>query len=153
MPLGTLSCDDKRTILDALEGPYNDDSYALYWESILSIRRLLFTVTVFIDNRIIKFVIIETLCIVSLLHHSFIKPFKHPASNQVEMLSLIFLSLLDMISGLKLGYINVGVQAGPVSGTFQVLNFVEGLFPFVILLFIIIQEIKIKAMLNLKNFS
>ena len=52
-------------ILKTLEGPYNTKGQALYWESILGTQRLIFTFTVFIKNLIVKYVLINSLCIIS----------------------------------------------------------------------------------------
>ena len=49
---------------------------------------------------------------------------------------------------LKLGFVDIGVDAGPASGTLQVVDFVEGLFPFLMLIFIMIQEVILKSKLN-----
>ena len=96
-------------ILETLEGPYNTVGQALYWESILGMQHLLLTFTVFVENLIVKYVLINILCIIFFWHYMLIQPFKEQISNCIETLSLMFIIITSSIHLLKSSVIYRGV--------------------------------------------
>ena len=79
-------------IISVLQGPYKNDekNMSLYWEAMVSIRRLLITSMKLIPYAQIRIMIISVLFLTFTIQHIYICPFKVSTSNDVESLSLCF---------------------------------------------------------------
>ena len=126
-------------ILEALEGPYKTQGQSMHWESILDISHLLLTLTIFVENLILKFVLMQLLCLTFLIQHLMIKPFKNKKSNNLETLSLVFLLIISQINGLKGCFIyGVILTMGLSAKIFQILSVLENLFLLCLVAFIMV---------------
>ena len=94
-------CSDE--ISKILHGPFRppreNDRGTLYWESVLIGSRLvLLTFRAFIPNSMICFVCLSVACILMLVHHLVMKPFRHPTADKLGALSLITLACIAVIN-------------------------------------------------------
>ena len=94
-------CSDE--ISEILHGPFRppreNDNGTLYWESVLIGSRLvLLTFRAFIPNSMICFVCLSVACILMLVHHLVMKPFRHPTADKLGALSLITLACIAVIN-------------------------------------------------------
>ncbi len=80
-------------IMSVLQGPYREDEkhMTLYWEAMVSIRRLLITAMTLCGYASIRMIIITIMCHVFLCQHIYLSPFAMHTSNHVETLSLALL--------------------------------------------------------------
>ena len=128
-------------VLSALEGPYKTAGQAIYWESVLAARRLILTLSVFVKNDIPKLFMLQTMCILNLIHHLVIKPFKNRKSNQAETLSLTLLVVITNINALKACFIEGRLQPDGQDGyIFSVLHICETLSLLMLASFIILLK-------------
>ena len=67
-------------------------------KSVTSLRRFLFGLVLYIDDTQLRIMLSLALCLVNLVHHTAVKPFKHNQSNRSETLSLSLLILLCFIN-------------------------------------------------------
>ncbi len=133
------------TIISVLQGPYREDdqNMTLYWEAMVSIRRLLITGMTLIGFASIRMIIISVLCLVFLVQHIFMMPFHVKTSNYIEALSLLLLSITAMINLLKASLTDSGVvPSGPTAPFFKSLELCEKLFVFLIIAHIFVTELK-----------
>ncbi|CAH3043143.1 unnamed protein product, partial [Pocillopora meandrina] len=94
-------CSDE--ISKILHGPFRppreNDRGTLYWESVLIGSRLvLLTFRAFIPNSMICFLCLSVACILMLVHHLVMKPFRHPTADKLGALSLITLACIAVIN-------------------------------------------------------
>ncbi len=90
-------------ILSVLQGPYkgSENETSMYWEAMVSVRRLLIISMTLISYESIRMVAITGLCIIFLAQHVCMYPFKVKSSNQCEMISLMLLTFAAVINLLK----------------------------------------------------
>ncbi len=159
--LGTLSDE----ILTVLEGPYrvyktekagvvqtsrsvaftSDTQMTSYWEAILVIRRLIITATSLFSNSLIQTMLNLMLCILILIHHMIIKPFKANFSNRVEILSLALLCFVASINLMRAAYTQTGtLPEGPVVDIFKTLELCENGLVIFLISFIALGELYMK---------
>ncbi len=134
--------DTAEVILDVLQGPYRDDetvlflpsfkgpdqvtndsnskgrvsllSSAVYWEGIMVFRRLVLNSLALVDNEIIRLTLISGTCLVFLVHHLSVRPFKLSRSNTAETISLSFLIILSGMNLVKATFSENGlIPEGP----------------------------------------
>ncbi len=143
-------------IVSILQGPYKNDhqNMALYWEAMVSIRRLLITGMTLIGYASIQMIMITILSLVFLVQHIYISPFQVPTSNDVEALSLVLLCLTSVSNLLKASLTDSGVvPSGPSVQFFKSLELCEKMLLWIIAAYIMMVEIrlKIKRQKRLKN--
>ncbi len=143
------------TILDRLQGPFRKDPkhMTLYWETIVSVRRLLITGMALLRGYAsIKMTVLSCLCILFLMHHIYRLPFQFKASNHVESLSLSLLLVFSIFNLLKASLTDSGaIPQGPTVKFFKALEFIEKLFPIILIIVIIIIEVRRKFKTKSKN--
>ena len=128
-------------ILGVLEGPYRKDVQCMYWESMLCFYRLSFIVSLFVRNLVIKYIMIQTFCLLSLIHHALVKPYIHSKSNNAAILSLICLCAVGFINGIKAGFITTGFEVGPDSVILKILSLTENVFTLFLFFYMPIQAL------------
>ena len=136
-----------KLIISVLQGPYREDNkhMTLYWEAMVSMRRLLISAMTLVDFSSIRMVIITVLCIAFLYQHVKLSPFQVRSSNHVEGLSLFLLSIASVINLLKATVTDSGnLPSGPSLKFFQGLEVTEKTFIFVIVFFIAMTELKLR---------
>ena len=134
-------------ILSVLQGPYREDDkhMTLYWEAMVSIRRLLITSMTLAGFPSIRIIFIAVLCMLFLYQHVRLHPFHVRTSNYVEGLSLLLLSIASMINLLKASLTDSGVvPTGPSVSFFKGLELCEKMFVFFIIACIILIEVRQK---------
>ncbi len=133
------------TITSVLQGPYRDDGHnmTLYWEAMVSIRRLLITGMTLVGLASIRMIIISVLCLVFFGQHLVMMPFRVKTSNNIEALSLLLLSITAMINLLKASLTDSGVvPSGPTVPFFKSLELCERMFVLLIIAHIFVTELK-----------
>ncbi len=131
-------------IISVLQGPYNADEHlTLYWEAMVSVRRLLITAITLISYASIRMTIITMASLLFLCQHIFMKPFLVCTSNYAEALSLLLLSSVSVINLLKASLTDSGViPTGPSVPFFKTLELFEKMSALILLLYIVFVEIK-----------
>ncbi len=143
MPLPEAS----EAIISVLQGPYRDDAkhMTLYWEAMVSIRRLLVTAMTLVSYASIRMIIITAMSLIFLVQHNYISPFQVPSSNDVEALSLSLLLLTSVINLLKASLTDSSVvPSGPTVPFFKSIGLCEKLFVLIIIGFILMTEFKLR---------
>ncbi len=136
-----------KVIISVLQGPYrNDEMYlTLYWEAMVSVRRLLITGMTLVSYASIRMIIITALCLIFLIQHINFSPFQSRGSNNIETLSLSLLVMTSMINLLKASLTDSGVvPSGPSVSFFKSLELCERMFVVIIIAFILIVEIRLR---------
>ena len=73
---------------------------ALYWESVLTGRRLiLLTIHTFASDSMVRFVCLNCACLLILVHHLTLRPFRDRKANIFESLSLVSLVAICTFRG------------------------------------------------------
>lgn len=146
---GSESSDHECTdeISQILHGPFRvpsaHDQGTLYWESVLIGRRLvLLMCRAFIPNSMICFLCMSVACVLMLTHHLIKKPYRVPAADRLETLSLITLSCIAIINVITATLASSAVRAeGPNKSIIVCLQWIQvGVlcaFPAVVLLLIL----------------
>ena len=120
--------DDAEEIKQALYGPFreacNGGRSTLYWESVLTGRRLiLLTIHTFTTDPIIRFVCLNCVCLLIFVHHLTTKPFKDNKVNVCEGISLMSLTIICSFSLAKATYISEGID--PAEATQNLFHFLQ----------------------------
>ncbi len=137
-------------VISVLQGPYREDerNITLYWEAVVSMRRLAITVMTLISNPSIRMVGINVFCIAFLYQHVHFSPFQVRTSNYVEGLSLSLLLVTSVINLLKACLTDSGiVPSGPSVPFFKGLELCEKVFIFLVIAYILMIEV------HKKNFK
>ncbi len=132
-------------IISVLQGPYREDEkhMTIYWEAVVSFRRLLITAMTLVGYATIRMIFIAVLCCAFLYQHVHLYPFKVRSSNHVEGLSLLLLCVTSCINLLKACLTDTGVvPSGPSVPLFKALVQCEKMCLFILLLFIVLIECK-----------
>ncbi len=141
--------EESKAIISVLQGPYRegDNSTTLYWEALVSLRRLLITAMTLVGTASIRMIFITAFCIIFIIQHVHHAPFKVKQSNRVELLSLFLLSLVAVINLLKASLIDSGVVPfGPSVSFFKSLEVTEDTLLIILTAFIVFVEIGEKKM-------
>ena len=118
-------------VLEVLYGPFRqpneDDNGAIYWESVLIGRRLIFlSCHAFIETPMLRMVCMTVTCVVMLLHHVLKNPYRNPIANKAETLSLLILVGIAVINLTKETLISFGTSIeGPAKYDMKILDWVE----------------------------
>ena len=131
--------DHAEEIKQVLHGPFRKastgDYGTLYWESVLTGRRLiLLTIHTFTTDPLKRFVCLNCACVLMFVHHLTIRPFREQKANICEGLSLMSLTVICTFSLAEATYISEGIDpAGLIQNFFQALQWMEvivlGLLP------------------------
>ncbi len=141
-------------IISVLQGPYRDDekNMTLYWEAMVSIRRLLITSMTLVPYASIRMIIITALSLIFLIQQIYKSPFQVPTSNDVETVSLALLCMTSVINLLKASLTDSGVvPSGPSVQFFKSLEFCEKIFVLFIISFILVTEFKLRKKKRKEN--
>ncbi len=134
-------------VISVLQGPYRDDEkhFTLYWEAMVSVRRLLITGMTLVSYASIRMIIITALCLIFLIQHIYMSPFLVRTSNDVETVSLSLLLLTSVINLLKASLTDSGVvPSGPSVPFFKSIELCEKLFVLIIIAYILLVEIRLR---------
>ncbi len=144
-PTNSVLSDASETVISVLQGPYREDKkhLTLYWEAMVSVRRLVITGLTLVPYASIRMLITTSLCLIFLAQHIFLKPFLVKSSNYVEALSLLLLSMASVINLLKSSLTDEGViPSGPTVPFFKSVELFEKMFVLIIIAFILVVEFK-----------
>ena len=118
-------------IKQVLHGPFrpgsSEDHGTLYWESVLTGRRLLLLVIhTFATDPTIRFVCLSCACVIILVHHLTMRPFRERKANICEGFSLLSLVVICMFSLTEATFISQGIDpSGPSKDLFYALQWIE----------------------------
>ena len=123
--------DDTEEIKQVLHGPFragsSEDHGTLYWESVLTGRRLiLLVIHTFATDPTIRFVCLSCACVIILVHHLTVRPFRERKANICEGFSLLSLVVICIFSLTEATLISHGIDAtGPSKDLFSALQWIE----------------------------
>ena len=130
--LRNVECvDDAEEIKQVLHGPFragsSEDHGTLYWESVLTGRRLiLLVIHTFATDPTIRFVCLSCACVIILVHHLTVRPFREQKANILEGFSLLSLAVICMFSLTEATLISHGIDPiGPSKNLFHALKWIE----------------------------
>ena len=118
-------------IKQVLHGPFragsSEDHGTLYWESVLTGRRLiLLVIHTFATDPTIRFVCLSCACVIILVHHLTVRPFREQKANILEGFSLLSLAVICMFSLTEATLISHGIDPiGPSKNLFHALKWIE----------------------------
>ena len=118
-------------IKQVLHGPFragsSEDHGTLYWESVLTGRRLiLLVIHTFATDPTIRFVCLSCACVIILVHHLTMRPFRERKANICEGFSLLSLVVICMFSLAEAAFISQGIDpSGPSKDLFYALQWIE----------------------------
>ena len=118
-------------IKQVLHGPFrtvsNEDHGTLYWESVLTGRRLiLLVIHTFATDPTIRFVCLSCACVIILVHHLTVRPFCERKANICEGFSLLSLVVICMFSLTEATLISHGIDAtGQSKDLFHAVQWIE----------------------------
>ena len=117
----------KKILHSPFREPSNGDHGALYWESVLTGRRLiLLTIHTFATDSMVRFVCLNCTCLLILVHHLALRPFRDRKANIVESLSLVNLVAICTFSVAEATYFSEGTEpTGPSQTLFRALQWIE----------------------------
>ncbi len=143
----------EQMIYGGFKGGFSEsDKGTQYWEAVLMFRRLLISATILIPNALIQLSICLVLCIVFLVHHLKIHPFKHNVSNMTETVSLSMLCGVAAINLLKAAFLYANINPeGPQVEVLNNLGLVETLLVVVLIMFILCLETVFELFVMVKN--
>ena len=124
-------------IKQVLQGPFragsSEDHGTLYWESVLTGRRLiLLVIHTFATDPTIRFVCLSCACVIILVHHLTVRPFRERKANICEGFSLLSLVVICMFSLTEATLISHGIDStGQSKDLFHAVQWIEiGLLSF-----------------------
>ena len=89
----------ERVLYDPFKRPEDRRNMSLSWESVMIGRRLILVVLkAFINDPMARLLIMSFVCVLFLLHHALIHPFRDGVANTVETLSLLSLVALAIVN-------------------------------------------------------
>ena len=117
----------KKILHSPFREPSNGDHGALYWESVLTCRRLiLLTIHTFAADSMVRFVCLNCACLLILVHHLALRPFRDRQANSFESLSLISLVAICTFSLAEVTHFSEGTEpTGPSQTFFRALQWIE----------------------------
>ena len=123
--------DDAKEIKQVLHGPFrvgsSEDHGTLYWESVLTGRRLiLLVIHTFATDPTIRFVCLSCACVIILVHHLTVRPFCERKANICEGFSLLSLVVICMFSLTEATLISHGIDpTGQSKDFFHAVQWIE----------------------------
>ena len=117
----------KKVLHDPFRKPSSDDHGTLYWESVLTGRRLiLLTIHTFATDPMLRFISLNCTCVLILIHHLALRPFRDRIANILESLSLASLVAICTFSLAEATYLSEGLEPiGPSKSLFHALQWLE----------------------------
>ena len=118
-------------IKHVLHGPFragsSEDHGTLYWESVLTGRRLiLLVIHTFATDPTIRFVCLSCACVIILVHHLTVRPFRERKANICEGFSLLSLVVICMFSLTEATLISHGIDStGQSKDLFHAVQWIE----------------------------
>jgi hypothetical protein len=117
----------KAVLLAPFREPEADKIGSVYWESIFILRRfVLVFLYCFITDSTLRLLCMAIVCVLALLHHAKMEPFRHSHANIAETTSLLALVTLAIINLYKSFYANskegINNDWMPI---FQILDWIE----------------------------
>ena len=118
-------------IKQVLHGPFragsSEDHGTLYWESVLTGRRLiLLVIHTFATDPTIRFVCLSCACVIILVHHLTVRPFCERKANICEGFSLLSLVVICMFSLTEATLISHGIDpTGQSKDLFYAVQWIE----------------------------
>ena len=118
-------------IKQVLHGPFragsSEDHGTLYWESVLTGRRLiLLVIHTFATDPTIRFVCLSCACVIILVHHLTVRPFRERKANICEGFSLLSLVVICMFSLTEATLISHGIDpTGQSKDLFYAVQWIE----------------------------
>ena len=118
-------------IKQVLHGPFragsSKDHGTLYWESVLTGRRLiLLVIHTFATDPTIRFVCLSCACVIILVHHLTVRPFCERKANICEGFSLLSLVVICMFSLTEAALISHGIDpTGQSKDLFYAVQWIE----------------------------
>ncbi len=163
--------DTAEVILSVLQGPYRDDDHTVisipkiaflgigstdkepnstvaiisstvYWEGIMEFRRLVLNCLTLVNNQILRLTLISVTCLIILIHHVTVQPFKLERSNRAETLSLSFLLIISAMNAIKATFTEFGmIPDGPNEPLLKVIDQAGHVMLFLLICFILLIEL------------
>ena len=142
----------KTVLLSPFREPEEDKTGALYWQSIFIVRRLVLVCLLFITDSTLRLLCMTVVCVLALLHHAKMKPFRSNAANIAETTSLLALVILANTNMYKSFYDNSKEDvSNDYLVIFQILDWIEvillGLLPVLFALMVLLAIISVTARL------
>ncbi len=108
--------------------PYKSNK--MYWEGAIIFRRLvIIVIAIFVPSLIIRHVLLVVACLVAMVMHVQIQPFKKFSSNLLETISLLILLCIAVMNLLKAVYFDWGeIPKGSIDTLLQYYDIVEQAF-------------------------
>ena len=139
----------KSVLLSPFREPTAEKAGALYWESVFIMRRfILVFMYCFITNTTLRLFCMSVVCILVLLHHTEMKPFRNKRANILESISLLGLVILSIINMYR-SFFDYSGEAfnSDLAVTFKILDWIEiillGLLPAVCGLMILLTVVSL----------
>ena len=133
-PINNVEATEKLEVLQKmLLTPFREPG-AVCWKSIMIARRLVLVLLFCLINETFYKLFWMTLaCLLALVHHLWIKPFKHKWANNLESISLSALVVLSLINFYKSALVEATAQADAQADSVKVIQWLEvvilALFP------------------------
>ena len=142
----------KSVLLSPFREPEEDKTGALYWQSIFIVRRFVFVCLCFITDSTLRLLCMAMVCVLALLHHAIMKPFRSNAANSAETMSLLALVVLANTNMYKSFYANSNEDVSSnYRVIFQVIDWIEvvllGFLPVLFALLVSLAIISVTARL------
>ncbi len=146
--------ESSQIVVSNLQGPFRDDeqNMTVYWEAMISFRRLLITGMTLVSYASVRMKIITIMSLIFLIQHIFMRPFLVKTSNHVETFSLLLLSISAVINLLKASLTDSGVvPSGPTVSFFETIELCEKMFVLLIIAYILLIEFRNRKTENGKS--
>ncbi|XP_028403814.1 uncharacterized protein LOC114526414 [Dendronephthya gigantea] len=123
--------DGRNAVSLILIGPYRVPDHvsagAIYWESVLIGRMVvLVIVAVLVKDPFLSSLALLLLCIMNILLHIYVRPYKSVSDNRAEGISLFCLVLMALLNLPFMAYLSEGVlPAGPMSRVMEVFTWCQ----------------------------
>ena len=117
----------KKVLHDPFREPSSGEHGTLYWESVLTGRRLvLLSIHTFAADPTKRFVLLNCASVAILVHHLAVRPFRDRKANIFEALSLMSLVVICSFSLAESTYLSEGIDpTGPSQSLFHALQWIE----------------------------
>ena len=120
----TRSLSIKNSILMSVERHFKFDS--AHWDALIMLQLLLLTFTHFIQNLLVKYLLIQLLCVMFLVSQFVVKLFMNAAVCHISIISSIMIVILVNINALKACLISYGLEMSDKTiYLFSIFDFVD----------------------------
>ena len=131
-------------VADKITGPYRNVHGIWCWEGVVILQRFVLGIIVSASNdMLVKYFLLALANLIILLLHVIVRPFKEKSSNIADITTLLFLSIISLISLVKSVLYKVGVipvgQLQSIYITLEYINFILLIvLPFVLIVLVIL---------------